>query len=156
MWQWLCEIIKLSVIWDALTAVATTGGAIFVVLQLGSLRKQINLQNYSDYTKRYQEIVLNFPENVNSPDFKLSSLNKGSRDKTMRYMRAYFDLCFEEWDLNNRRLIDKNSWKVWEGGTKTALSKTAFKQAWKVIRESGTKYGDGFDSFARAYVERIQ
>ncbi len=147
---------KPSVIWDALTAVATTGGAIFVVLQLRSLRKQINLQNYSDYTKRYQEIILNFPENVNSPDFKLSSLNKDSRDKTMRYMRAYFDLCFEEWDLNNRRLIDKSSWKVWEGGIKTALSKTAFKQAWKVINESGTKYGDGFDSFVRACVERIQ
>ena len=82
---------------------------------------------FPDYTKRYQEIILDFPENVNRPDFELA--NVPDRDKTMRYMRAYFDLCFEEFYLNKEGLIDSKIWQVWRSGITFAFSKAAFGQA---------------------------
>jgi hypothetical protein len=43
--------------------------------------------------------------------------------------------------------IDDDLWSIWEGGMKTAFSKTAFKQAWNAIRED-TEYGAVFEKFA--------
>lgn len=131
--------------WISLSgAVATAIGVFIVWLQTGKLTQQLTLQNYSDYTKRYQEIILNFPENVNDSAFSLQGCT--DYNKTMRYMRAYFDLCFEEWDLHSRKLINDETWSVWSHGIITALSKPAFVQAWRVV-ENGSKYDIRFSNF---------
>jgi hypothetical protein len=66
--------------------------------QLAKLNQQLTLQHFADYTKRYQEIILRFPEDINETAFKL----EGREDYStiMRAMRTYFDLSFEEWYLN--------------------------------------------------------
>src|ERR1035437_5873220 len=61
--------------------------------QLKSLNSQLKLNFFTDYTKRYQEIILHFPENINRADFSFALLEKKEQDSTMRYMRVYFDLC---------------------------------------------------------------
>jgi hypothetical protein len=148
--SYVCWIAEGLFSWEALTALGTVAATGVIFWQLRVLNRQVKLQQYVDYTKRYQEIALNFPENVNDPKFKLGKRPIDEYNKTMRYMRAYFDLCYEEWDLNRRRLIDLNAWKVWEGGMKTAFGKTAFQQAWKIIKDSNTEYGPEFESFVTA------
>lgn len=106
--------------------------------------KQLKLQNYMEYTKRYQEIILNFPESVNEKSFKLDNFSREIQDKTMRYMRVYFDLCFEEYDLHNKKMIDDDMWATWEGGMKFAFSKPAFIQAWDIIKLD-TEYNKDFN-----------
>jgi hypothetical protein len=64
----------------------------------------------------------------------------------MRYMRAYFDLCFEEWDLNRKTLIDANFWSVWKAGMEFAFSKPAFQQAWMIIKLDAS-FGREFEAF---------
>ena len=61
-------------------------------------------------------------------------------------MRAYFDLCSEEYYLYKKNDIDKNTWKEWESGIKFALSKPAFQQAWKKI-SNDTKFYSEFNKF---------
>jgi hypothetical protein len=100
-----------------------------LIYQSISTRKQIKLQNFIEYTKRYQEIVLNFPEGINRKDFVISKLPDDQQCRTMRYMRAYVDLCFEEYTLHERGFIDNDLWSIWEGGMKTAFSKPAFQEA---------------------------
>jgi hypothetical protein len=84
----------------AISALATIVGVLVVFLQLQKLSGQIRLQHFTDYTKRYQEIILRFPEDINKQDFKL--VDRLDYDQTMRQMRAYFDLSFEEWYLNRK------------------------------------------------------
>ena len=115
--------------------------------QMKRLNNQLIIQQYSDYTKRYQEIILHFPENINEQTFDFS--RDREREKTMRYMRAYFDLSFEEWHLNKRNLIDGDTWIIWEGGIKTALSKNSFRNAWLEIQKD-TRYGAEFERFIGA------
>lgn len=130
---------------SAIATLLGVGVAIFALWkQMQKLNEQLMIQQFSDYTKRYQEIILQFPENINEASFVLSSHPKSTR--TMRYMRAYFDLCFEEWHLNQRGLIDKESWKVWKGGMKAALSKPAFGQAWGQIKQD-TSFGRDFEEY---------
>ena len=106
-------------------------------------------------TKRYQEIVLNFPESINDPDFKFGKRGTDKYDKTMRYMRSYFDLCFEEWDLNDRNLIDNKTWEVWRGGIQTAMKKSAFRQAWTIAMNTGTDYKQSeFQNFIGVFVSQ--
>ena len=64
----------------------------------------------------------------------------------MRYMRAYFDLSYEEWFLQRKGLIDARFWGVWRVGIKTAMSKPAFKQAWEIIKSDG-RFGKEFEDF---------
>jgi len=117
----------------------------------------MRLQFLTDYTKRYQEIIRDFPENVNELDFDLEK-GRGTAEgdarfeKTMRAMRTYFDLCFEEWDLRQRKELDDRAWRTWSGGMATAFRKPAFRQAWaRITRPHDTNYGDAF----KVFVDRL-
>lgn len=106
--------------------------------QIKQLKQQFSLQidqikqgYFADYTKRYQEIILHFPEDINSDDFKLPG--HGGREELMRYLRVYFDLCSEEFFLNSKGYIDKDVWDEWEAGMTYAFNKPAFKQGWEII-----------------------
>lgn len=112
--------------------------------QYKQMNEQIKIQNelmkkqfFSEYTKRYQDIILNFPENINDNDFTYDKLDDQTRNKTMRYMRVYFDLCSEEFFLQKNNDIDEKVWKEWKEGIKWAYNKPAFILAWeKVTKES--------------------
>jgi hypothetical protein len=130
------------------TAVATLIGVLVAIvaiwLQLRKLNQQLMLQHFADYTKRYQEIILRFPEDINTPTFQVKP--HSNYESLMRNMRAYFDLSFEEWYLNSRRLIDACIWSVWQGGMKAAMSKPAFQQSWAIIRQD-SRFGSEFEAF---------
>jgi hypothetical protein len=107
-----------------------------------SFKKQLQLNFFSEYTRRYQEITLNLPESINDDDFDYGSLPPDVKDKTMRYMRAYFDLCSEEYFLKSKGNIDNDTWQEWETGMKFAFSKSAFQQAWEMLQLDTTYYGE--------------
>jgi hypothetical protein len=107
--------------------------------QLHLFNKQLRLNFFADYTKRYQEIILNFPEEINEPDFDFARLTPKARSKTLRYMRVYFDLCSEEFDLWNAGYLDSRIWNNWREGIEFTCSKKAFKDAWGIIKLD-TKY----------------
>lgn len=50
----------------------------------------------------------------------LSVMNK---EEILRWIRAYYDLCSEEYHLN------KKIWKLWDAGMKDSLKKPAFIDA---------------------------
>lgn len=122
--------------------------------QLVIFNKQLKLNFFADYTKRYQEIILNFPENINTDNFSFDSIDKETRNKTLRYMRAYFDLCSEEFHLNENSYIDADVWEVWEGGIKYALTKKAFRDAWIIIK-ADTKYKSNFHNWIDMQVPNL-
>lgn len=108
-------------------------------------RKQMRLNFFADYTKRYQEIILNFPENINTSEFNFDLIKEDNKDlytKTMRYMRTYFDLCSEEYFLNKDGKINKKVWAEWESGIKYTFSKKAFRDAWIIVNLDSKFYPD--------------
>ena len=122
-----------------------------VLLQIRTMNKQLRLQLYADYTKRYQNITLNFPEDINARDFSFTG--RADYNQTMRNMRVYFDLCYEEWHLHHEMdLLPEELWQSWEPGIETALSKPAFQQAWVIVKDS-SGYGDGFENFMDSLME---
>lgn len=129
-----------------IASIGTVIAALALLTSVRSFKKQLQLNFFADYTKRYQEIIINFPESVNRQDFDINSLDSSIRDQTMRYMRAYFDLCSEEYFLWRKGNINTETWREWESGIKYALSKPAFKNAWESLQLDTVYYGD-FTSF---------
>lgn len=107
-----------------------------------SFQKQLQLNFFSEYTKRYQEIMLNLPESVNRENFDYDVLSPEIKDKTLRYMRAYFDLCSEEYFLKRKKHIDDETWKEWKTGMEFAFSKVAFRKAWELLHLDTIYYGE--------------
>ncbi len=71
------------------TIAAVTGVIITVIAlytSINQFKKQLQLTFFSDYTKRYQEITLNFPESINQVDFDFDNLKPEIKDKTLRYI----------------------------------------------------------------------
>lgn len=111
-------------------------GLIIAIRQF-SRQQRINL--FANYTKRYHDIILHFPENINDKNFTPDQSEKW--DATLRYMRVYFDLCLEEYSL--KKDIGAQNWQNWQNGIESACSKPAFQFAWKKIKQD-TQYPQNF------------
>jgi len=134
---------------EVLTAAITLATILVIVYwsyrQYYQMQEQIKIQNeqirislFSEYTKRYQEIILHFPENINEKTFSYDVLDEAVREETMRYMRVYFDLCSEEYFLMIHKYILPEVWQEWETGMTFAFAKPAFREAWqKISADSG-------------------
>ena len=120
------------------TAIGLVIALIFNIKQFRQMKNQLKNTLFAEYTKRYQEIILNFPEEINDDSFTIKKLPKQEYDKTMRYMRVYYDLCSEEYFLHKKRHLDNDVWKEWKEGMVFAFKKKAFKDAWKIITEKSS------------------
>lgn len=81
-------------------------------------KKQYEFQFFAEYTKRYQDIILHMPDDVNDPHW-------------LRYVQLYFDLCSEEFYLHEEGLISNRVWQLWVKGMQDILKRESFKNAWK-------------------------
>jgi len=120
--------------------------------QLQIFNQQLKLNFFADYTKRYQDIILSFPENINENSFDFDKLPNEDRSHILKYMRAYYFLCSEEFDLWKAGYIEERIWKNWKMGIEHSLSKKAFKDAWKLI-SLDTVYDHDFANWIHEIVE---
>lgn len=116
-------------------------------------RKNQWVQIFFEYTRRYAEIIEDFPETINELSFDFGQLEGGLRDKTMRTMRRYFDMCSEQYWLQKERYIPQKIWKEWKDGMKTAFNKTAFRTAWAKISKD-QRYPGSFIQFVEELTRR--
>jgi hypothetical protein len=137
-----------------ITEIISLTAVVVAILALGwqirTSNKQSKMQTFLTYTERYQEIVLNLPIGMESEDFSIENFDEKTQEKILKWLRAYFDLCSEEYYLKNNRLIDKEAWRLWESGMKDSLKKPAFIQSWRIIQTN--KY---FHKDFAGYIEGI-
>jgi len=138
------DIIQLGLL--MVTAFGVIISIFFNSYQNKSLNKQLKLIFFADYTKRYQEIIVNLPEDINSEEFSFTKLSDKKKDKTLRLLRVYFDLCSEEYYLNKNSHIESYVWEEWCNGIQNTMKKAAFCKAWKLILKD-TYYSDEFKKF---------
>lgn len=91
--------------------------------QIKNQNNQLKQQFFSEYTKRYQEVLRYLPSKVFNDSFNENDLD----DDILKNMRAYFDLCSEEICLHKRKHIDDETWNIWEEGIKNIFEKRAFQ-----------------------------
>ena len=112
------------------------------------------LQTFSDYTRRYDDILDRLPEEARVPEetLNLDDLGTAERRRLLVGLRRYFNLCSEEFYLRKRRRIDSETWKIWESGIRATMRLPTFRRAWEII---GPEYGyfEDFQAFMQGVVD---
>jgi hypothetical protein len=122
--------------------VAATGlGAVFVaavsiLVTLKGIRDQLWLHMFSEYTKRYSEIVKSLPSESRRPgsDFRFEELSHEAQGEMLNVVRAYLNLCSEEYYLHRRGRIDRETWALWRLGMEETFRLPWMRQTWKLVR----------------------
>lgn len=111
--------------------------ALALLWQIYRSNQLAHLENFRSYTERYQDIFLKLPVGIEDDDFQLALLRDDEKENLLRWIRAYFDLCSEEYYLQRRGYLCRDVWKLWNGGMKDSFKKPAFKQAWSMLQKDG-------------------
>ena len=117
------DYIQFSILIVTLLAVMCSCWAIWQTKSIAN--QQFKLHFFAEYTKRYQELMLYMPKDIDT-----SSIHNKDVDV---YMRLYFDLCSEEFLLHSKGVIDDYVWSLWVEGMRTLMNKTKYKTAWKLL-----------------------
>jgi hypothetical protein len=133
------RIENLSVIVILLGMLITTSACLVAMIRF---RKEFKLNIFIAYTTRYQAIILNLPDNIHQDTFDIDLLSEAEKNNTLRHMRAYFDLCSEEYSLWLQGRIDDHTWGEWLSGIKYSFSAPAFMQSWKILQLDNIYYQD--------------
>lgn len=132
--------------WIQLGIFAVTGFAL--AMSLRSVRDQLWLQTFSEYTRRYLDILDSLPEEARVPDESLdpNELRPAERRKLLISLRRYFNLCSEEFYLRKRKRIDAETWRIWESGIQATMRLPTFRNGWTIL---GPEYAyfAGFHAF---------
>lgn len=138
---------------DILTFTGLIIAAITLFLQIRSVRRQIAIQTFHDYTRRFQEIIFKLPEEIHEAKFDLEAASPAIKSKILKIMRIYFTICLEEYHLHEQRMIDAVIWTLWTDGMRATLSKPAFTQAWHRLQQE-FKYNTHFVNFINSLIKQ--
>ena len=132
----------LMVAWATVALVLAT--ALLVWVTLKGIREQLWLMTFSEYTRRYAEIMDVLPFEARRPGghFDPAALSAAEREKMLGAMRRYLNLCSEEQYLRNRNRIDPETWEIWRTGIRDTVRLPLFKFAWEVLRPEYDYYSD--------------
>lgn len=100
--------------------------AITIVYTQYKDRRQNKIMLFSEYTRRYQELLINMPPNMVCCTDHLN-------DEILIYMRLYFDLCSEEFHLWKKGMIPNQVWEMWKEGMQITTNRPIYKMAWKEL-----------------------
>lgn len=90
-------------------------------------QKQSEQTFFSEYTRRYQDIILSMPVEVYVGNAPINP-------NTLRYMQIYFDLCSEEYHLYKNGFIPAGIWNNWKEGMQIATKTKLYKDCWNRIK----------------------
>ena len=113
--------------------------------QMNLLERQMKASFFADYTRRFHDIMQNFPPNIAEDNFSYERLEPEERDAVLKNMKLYFDLCSEEYDLWENNMLEERIWRKWEAGIKYAFSKKAYRDGWEIIKEDAYYYKEFHD-----------
>lgn len=126
----------------SLAGVLLTGWRIWVALR--AVQTQLRITVFSEYTKRYSAIAEKLPFDARRPGEQrdIERLQPADKEKALNAMRLYFNLCSEEFFLQQERLLDKRTWEIWQTGMRDAARLPYFASSWEYLRQEYEFYGD--------------
>lgn len=127
---------------------AVVVSALAIVFGLTSVRDQLRITIFLDYTKRYSKIMQDMPYEAREPGsrYSLASQPKDERHRVLAVFREYLNLCSEEKWLHDNRRIDHPTWSIWKYGMRDVARFPCFRDAWEILSPEYEAYGD-FQNF---------
>jgi hypothetical protein len=124
---------------QTLALIAAVGG---LFIQLHNIQNQLWLQTFMEYTRRYNDVMVNLPfEAVGLGEpAELSTLAEDQQKAVIRGMRRYFNLCSEELYLHQKKRVDDETWGIWKSGMWESAHGRFFGSSWRYLRPEYRAY----------------
>ncbi len=138
--------------WHAIGEVCSAVGVIValaaLVYQVREVKNQIKISVFTNYTDRYSRSRRDMPNEAReaSSPRSLDDLSASDRDRVLNAMRDYFNLCSEEFFLNNKGWIDKDAWSIWLKGMRSCTREPYFRASWEKLKH---EYSDAYIEFCQ-------
>ena len=125
-----------------LFAILVAAWAIHVGLR--GVRNQIRVSVFSDYTKRYSEIIDQLPNEARDPMAQkaLSNYSSEDQEQIVRVMRNYLNMCSEELFLAQSGNLDEKVWEIWRTGIRATADLKIFQDVWDKLSAEYDAYPD--------------
>lgn len=135
----------------SLAAVVVSALAIFA--GLNSVRDQLRITVFLEYTKRYSKIMQHVPFEAREPGghYRLASQSESERFRILSVFREYLNMCSEEKWLHDHRRIDHATWRIWVHGMRDAACLPSFRDAWQILYQEYGAYAD-FQDFVNELI----
>jgi hypothetical protein len=129
--------------------------AVGVLLTLRGVRDQVWILTFSEYTRRYADIMDGLPFEARRPGgtYSLARSSAEERERVLTAMRRYLNLCSEELHLRSRGVLDNETWSIWRTGIEDVARMPFFADGWKELKPEYQYYGD-FCQFVDRLFER--
>ena len=90
---------------------AVVVSALAIVAGLKSVRDQLRMTIFLEYTKRYSKVMQHMPFEAREPGshYRLASQSKDERHRILAAFREYLNMCSEEWWLHDHSRIDQRN-----------------------------------------------
>ncbi len=144
---------------NAIVAIATVTGVLVaagaLLVALKGVRDQLWLHTFSEYTRRYSDIVQGLPAESRRPGshFSLEKLEPSERGRVLNAARGYLNLCSEEFYLHERGRIDDTTWAIWRQGMVETLRLPWMQETWSDL-QAEYSYFDDFCIFIQTCIEK--
>jgi hypothetical protein len=119
-----------------LETLVLVAAAVGVWVQLRGIQNQLWLQMFTEYTRRYSEVMAGIPfeaSGIGAPA-ELSTLEEDQRKAVIGGMRRYFNLCSEEFYLHQKERVDGETWGIWQSGIQASTRGPFFASSWRYLR----------------------
>lgn len=113
-----------------LAPIATAVGVVFAAFQLWQSSKQAVTTFEDGLVQQYREIIKNIPIDALLGE----EIVYGKYMSALEHFYRYIDLCNEQIFLRQEGRVRESTWKNWQEGIHSNLSRPAFKEAWKEIK----------------------
>ena len=126
------------------TVAAVLVSALAIVAGLKSVRDQLRVTIFLEYTERYSKIMRDMPYEAREPGsgYRLTSQPKDERHRVLAVFREYLNLCSEEKWLYDHRRVDRPTWNIWKYGMQDVARFPSFQEAWQVLSPEYEAYED--------------
>lgn len=116
------------------TLVSVMVGVATLVVSAYRFKRQINVQVFIEYTKRFDQVLYSFPAGAwcarTSHEAELPDESPALSVACLRYL----NLCAEELYLRRRRYLKDRVWRIWEAELARTLGSRLFVREWKSLR----------------------
>ena len=102
-------------------------------------RKQWNLDAFTHYTNKYEQIMSSFPKNAYILRFDLEQ-HIPSNEETCLAVLRYLNMTAEEHHLFKNGYISKEVWGIWLPEIQRTLQSPLFVREWSKLKDEFTSY----------------
>jgi len=133
------------------TTISAIAAVAFVWAMMSTYKGQMNAQVFSDYNKRYDEILLSMPKDAWEARFNMNAvLPAPSKELSLSILR-YLNLSSEEFYLYKRGYLRVDVWRIWEEEMIRTLQTPLLKREWQTLLIEFVSYREFYE-----FVEEVQ